>query len=249
MAAISDLLALSKLGDVDTARTLALIGPLGRDPAPRMLDSSLDFVRLLRVSALSEEGRARWGRLLERTYAAKAKELGWAARPGEDSSVMTTRLRVLSILGIIPGDQAVVPEAQRRAAAWLEDRSTLHPDLASLALPLAARRGDRALFDRLLAAARAEKDRTERERLLGALGAFLDPALSSEALKLVLSPELDLRDSTAILYRTMFQIETWDRGWGVVLEHFDELASRMRDDELTELVGMAGYFCDEARLG
>ena len=47
----------------------------------------------------------------------------------------------------------------------------------------------------------------------------------------------------------MFQIETRDRGWAFLLEHFDELAPRMRDDEATGLVGMAGWLCDEERLG
>jgi hypothetical protein len=47
----------------------------------------------------------------------------------------------------------------------------------------------------------------------------------------------------------MFQLETRERGWEFLLEHFDELASRMRDDELDDLVGAAGWLCDEERLG
>ncbi len=45
------------------------------------------------------------------------------------------------------------------------------------ALRVAARDGDRALFDTVLAQARSTQDTNERVELLSALGAFRDPAL------------------------------------------------------------------------
>ena len=57
-----------------------------------------------------------------------------------------------------------------------------------------------ARFERYLAAAKAARDRTEHQRLLSTLGTFTDPAIAKRSLELVLGHDLDMRDSSGIVY-------------------------------------------------
>jgi alanyl aminopeptidase len=69
-----------------------------------------------------------------------------------------------------------------------------------VALDVAARHGDRALFDRILAAAKKTTDRRDRRRLINALASFEDPALVAESLSLFLRADFDARESGALLF-------------------------------------------------
>ncbi|HSP79635.1 MAG TPA: ERAP1-like C-terminal domain-containing protein, partial [Myxococcaceae bacterium] len=161
------------------------------------------------------------------------------------NQLRTTLLWRAALQGEEPG---LSREAGQLARAWLEDRASVHPEMAWLALRVAARDGDRALFDTVLAQARATEDRNERSRLLSVLGAFREPALSREALALVAGSEFDLRDTKSILLIALFTPETRASAWDFYREHFDTLASRLRSDELGGLIDDAGLLCDERRL-
>jgi hypothetical protein len=116
------------------------------------------------------------------------------------------------------------------------------------ALRTAARHGDATRFDRYLEAARTARDRNDKQRMLGALGAFTDPALVDKGLTIVLGHELDLRDTLGILYGVLARRETRDLGIAFVTAHLDELLARMRDDEVAGLLGrLAELSCDNSR--
>jgi aminopeptidase N len=114
-----------------------------------------------------------------------------------------------------------------------------------MALHSAARNGDRALFDTVLAQARAATDRNERSRLLATLGAFSDPALVKEALALVEGSEFDVRDTRSILGMAFYASESRPLAWDFYRRHFDTLAGKLRSDELVGLIEMVGDLCDE----
>jgi len=59
------------------------------------------------------------------------KRIGWDAKPGDSHSTLLLRTLLLSSLGHF-GDEEVVGEARRRLAVFLDDRTSLVPDLRSL---------------------------------------------------------------------------------------------------------------------
>ena len=110
---------------------------------------------------------------------------------------------------------------------------------------MTARQADRALFDTVVAQARAAKTSEQRAELLSVLGMVRDPALVTQALALVVDKEFDLRDSSSILRLSLSNPYARDQAWAFYQAHFDELAPRMRSDELGHLIGDVRVFCDE----
>ncbi len=145
------------------------------------------------------------------------------------------------------GDRQLRAQAARLARAWLADRSGIEDDMVDLVLASAVRDGDAALFDRILAAARGEKDRLRQTRLLFALGGFRDPALLTRALELVIGKQFDFRESRGILRRALQQRETREQAWKFVQGHIDQLLGGMRTDEASWFVHGTGVFCDASR--
>ena len=108
-------------------------------------------------------------------------------------------------------------------------------------------RGGAARFEQLLEAARKARDRTEKRRLLEALGGFRDPQLAKRAFELVRSKEFDLRDAAPIIYGLLAGHETHATALELVKIHIDELLGRMRDDEASWFLGaLAESPCDAA---
>jgi hypothetical protein len=144
-------------------------------------------------------------------------------------------------------DAALARRATELVDRWLAERKGIDDDLVGAALHTAAARGDRARFDRTLAAARSARDRAEQQRILSSLGAFRDPPLTRLALELVRGTELDLRDTLGIFYSVLFRRETRALGLEFVTANIDGMLGRMRDDEASWFLGaLAGGFCSAA---
>jgi glyoxylase-like metal-dependent hydrolase (beta-lactamase superfamily II) len=74
-------------------------------------------------------------------------------------------------------DPALMAEARRLAEGWLNDRKGVDPDMLGSVLGTAAKKGDRALFDRMLGELKKVEDRSQRRMLIAALGSFDDPKI------------------------------------------------------------------------
>ena len=131
------------------------------------------------------------------------------------------------------------------ARRWLDDPNAIDPDMLSVALEAAARNGDRALFERFRDEARASKDRLRRQRLLGAIGAFRDPAIAQDAFKLALDDALDPRESLSAVFGTGGGEPRIRRlSYEFLKAHLDPIVARLPREILGYLPFAAGGFCD-----
>ena len=176
VALTRDLGALVASGDVAAADVLSLVPLLARDPDRQEVGASArilsDLEPLVPDSVLS-----RFRLVVRDAYGERARSLGWSTRPGDDEE---TRLLRRTVVGIVVGlgrDPELALEAVGVVGRWLDDASTLDPELVPTALAAATGAGDRALFERLRDAAVRTTDRDQRERLLRGLGAVSEPGL------------------------------------------------------------------------
>ena len=143
-------------------------------------------------------------------------------------------------------DERLQKEAQKLALAWLADCKGIDPSMVDAVLAVAAHRGDRALFDRMLAAMKGEQDRNERVRLVHALGEFDDPDISRAALDLIATGVVYIRDARGMVTEILRGRRTRDMGYAWIKEHFDQVAANMRDDEVTgSIAGASGGYASE----
>jgi len=178
----------------------------------------------------------------------RARSLGWLPRPDDDDETRALRRQLLPLVAG-PGEEAVLAgEAQALARRWLNDRRQVPAEVAWPALSAAARRADRTLFDRIVAEAARTTDRTEKGRLLAALGNVEDPELARAALALLLAPGHDRRDTSPILDRMLSGRATRRLAWSFLVANWGTLAPTLRADEATWLITTAASVaCEPGR--
>ena len=244
MMLAEDLSAAVSRDELARDQLLALVPLIAADPDDKVARSALaaaDLPMRGLDDAMYRAARA-W---YHRTFAARARRLGWQRRATDSDELHELRQAIVPL--VAQDDPALTAEAARLADRWLADRSGIADDMVGAVLSVAARHGDAARFDRYFAAARSARDRTEHARLLGTLGTFTDPALATRALDVVLGRD-DLRDSLRIIYGVLGRRETRDIGLAFLDAHIDELLPRMRNDEASGfLAALADGFCDAER--
>lgn len=243
-AIVGDLDALSRAG----VRRLDEILPQLQDYATRR---SRDVVQgvIWALAGLrplvADELRPAWERFIARAFSPWARELGLAARPRDDDDLLRLRPAVLDILTADGHDAALMDEAKQLALRWLADRSAVDGTMSEAVLQAAARRGDRTLFDRLVAAIPGA-DRRERRSIYVALGSFGDGDLARAALALMLDPAQDFRESSQIAWT----LSNTPRGSALVhafaKANFAALEARAPRDAPASWPRWAGGLCDES---
>jgi puromycin-sensitive aminopeptidase len=222
--------ALVRAGHSSMTSLLDLLASLGteRDPdvlvaARRPLETMAK--RLAPDTAPEVEQRLRaW---IEVYYGGQVDELGWDPDPGEDDETRLRRAVLLSIVGDIGRASAVLVEADRRCRRYLDDRSSLDPNLADTVVTMAASRGDSELYDAYLGAMRSASTPQEHRRFLLALGDFPGRAQVDRSLTLVLSEEVATQDVVFLMLRLFANRQARERAWAFTKRRWSALRRRM----------------------
>jgi aminopeptidase N len=245
MMLVEDLRAQVARDELALDKLLELVPVIAADPDDKVARSALSAASLP-MRGLDDAMYLAAKRWYLKAFGTRARQLGWMRGPKDSDELHELRQAIVPL--VANEDPPLSAEATRLADRWLSDRTGISDDLAWQALTVAAHHGDAARFERYLAAAKAARDRSEHQRLLGTLGTFTDPAIANRALALVLGHEFDLRDSIEIVGDVIGRRETRDLGIAFVKQHLDALLARMRDDEAAVfLSSLAGVFCDVDR--
>jgi alanyl aminopeptidase len=135
------------------------------------------------------------------------------------------------------------------AREWLATRRGVDSNMLDSTLQVAAEFGNRELFDSLRAAIIAERDHHLQEVLLDALGSFRNPELARAALDLLLSNDIDIRESFyPLLFGPTSFLDTRDVPFEFVKQHLNALVKRLPrevgEDYAAMLPGVGNTFCD-----
>ncbi|QSQ23529.1 M1 family metallopeptidase [Pyxidicoccus parkwayensis] len=241
---MDDAQALVASGDLDVAQALTLATKLLRPEDPDLVEAAVGVVGSVRDEFVPDALLPHRARFVRGLFGPMARRLGFVSRPGESEDLRMLRPSLVWLVANVGQDAVLRAEARKLALRWLEDRSVLSPDAASAVLGTAASGGDAALHQRLLQALRATRNERERELLIGALGAFRDPALSRASLELMLAPDVDAREALPILFNQLSEPPTRVGAFGFLREHFEPLRQRLPRDVSMWLLASGGFFCD-----
>jgi alanyl aminopeptidase len=241
---LSDVAALARSGDVSMATALALVPAFANDPDRPVVEAVQRIAAAPRDFLVTDTMRPRYRRFVSEVFGARARALGWKAKPGEDEDTQLLRATLVPFVANEGDEPALVAEANRLAKAWLKDRSAVDPLMVSDVLDVAARHGDMELFQSFLAEARKATDRRDRTRLLGALGLFRDPSVVLAALRVTLADEFDARESLVILREVASNRETRPEAWAFLKANFDRLTARLPRESPARFPSMAAGFSD-----
>ena len=240
-----DVDASAHAGLSDYGRAFELMGKLAGDKERHVVAALVPELMVAR-EMVTPELAPRYAAFVRKTFGARARALGFAEKKHESIDATILRPQLLRVVGDEGGDTAVRAEAQKLALRWLSDHAVASPELASVALRLAALDGDAALYDKYLAAAKAEKSRLDRQRILDAMGAFRDPELIKRGFQIYLGDELDPRETYTLVAGPSSFAGTRELSFGFAQKNFDAIIAKMPRDFGGIVPRLGAGFCDEA---
>jgi alanyl aminopeptidase len=249
VAAMGDVDALTGMGEIKSADALALAVKFASDPVRQVVESSRDIISGINDNMVPKELRPNYDRLIDRTFGARAHELGWKAKAGEDAETRLLRSSIVPLVAQWGSDGSLAAEARRLAALWLTDRTALDADIAGWVLDVAARTGDETFYKQLLAGLARTQDRHQRDLILRAMGSFSDPRIARASMELVLKPDFDLREAAGLLLGPGHYPETRYLPFEFVKANFDAIAAKIPAGSTfgfgDSLPFVGSNFCDE----
>lgn len=200
---------------------------------------------------VTDAARPALSRLTRDLMTPAARRLGWSppARPSRESDDdKLLRELLLVTLGNLGDDPAVLAEARARATAWLERPGAVPADTARVALPLAARKGNAALFERLLAVLKSAATPEIRLLALSGLCGFEDPTLVRRTLDLTLDGTIRAQDLRYVFPPLTQRRATRDTTFAWIEAHFDEVTPKMPSSQVSRFIRLGGALCDAERM-
>jgi len=220
---------------------------LARDGNRHVVQAGAGMLGWLRDGEMfAERLRPKYAKLVRDVFGKRARALGWAPRKDDDEDTRILRGALVPLVADQGEDRVLSSEAVRLADAWTKDHRAIDPELVNAVLAIAAKRGDRALFDRWHELARGEKDSSVRQRLLGAMGGFSDPDIIRAAYAIILTDEFDARESARLLFGAMRTPRTARLAYAFVKENYDALSRRVPRDWAAGFPFAGTATCDES---
>ncbi len=248
--------ALVSAGRHSVADFLTLAGGFGQERTSGMLAQIVGRLEFIHDHVVTDGTQARFSAWVRTLLKPLFADLGVAPVNSIDADAddrRALRAVVIGALGGIGDDPDVVAAARaaldRALASPLAPSERLDPTTAAAIVRVAARHGDRTLYDALIAAAERATVPDEHYRYLYAATAFEDPALSQRALEYSLAPDIRRQDTALYLTRFLGNPAVNVRAWSFVKEHWSDLQPKLTvsfgDVRIVEALGS---FCTvEAR--
>jgi aminopeptidase N/puromycin-sensitive aminopeptidase len=170
--------------------------------------------------------------------------------PQTDDSPSKRELRA-TLFGLVGGlgkDPDAIAEARSITERSISDPSSVDPTLANVALSIAARNGDEALFNQLLEVSKSASNPQQRSSALRALFLFRDPVLEKRALDYAVSGQVRNQDATSFIATELIVRDTQDFAWQYVQDHWEKVSAQFTTFGGANVVAGTGGFCSADRI-
>jgi len=245
---ISNAWAAVRAGQLSVAAFVELCLRFQNDGSRLVWTEMLEALRSIDRSLVTNDARPAFARFVRALCGLAARRLGWRAGETQSDDERFMREAILITLGDLGQDDATLAEAGRRAREWLDAPAAGNADLARIALPLAAKRGDAALFDRLRGVVLRPPTPEVRVLALAGLAGFDDPALIERTLGLVLDGTIKAQDLRYLFPWIGLRPAGRDVVSAWIERHFDELARLFPAFIIGRLVRPVSALCDAPRV-
>jgi puromycin-sensitive aminopeptidase len=213
-----DLVVLLK-DETDPDVWAAVLGPLG------LLDR-----------IINDDDRPDLQAFVRRVVGPAFERLSWDPSPGESERAGTLRGRLLLAVGTLGADPRVQAEAALRHAAYLEDPTSLPPDLVTPTVTVVAYAGGGGEFDTMLQQFRTATTPQNEMRYLFSLAAPQVPDLLRRALDLSLTSEVRTQDAPYLIGAVLASRAGRWLGWAFLEEHWETIISRFPENTVPRMI-------------
>ena len=190
--------ALTDAGKLAVADSLALVEKFHAGPEGDVVQNAITLALGPHDTLVPEDLIPNYQRFLLKNFQQQASQLGWPPQQGEIYDTRMLRPRLVFTAAAYGGDPKLAAEGKALAAKWLDNHSTVAPETLSVVMGTGAFYGDKALFDRYLAAFRKTEDKQIRGSLLFAMTMFRDPAAIEAGMNALLTGDIPFIEELAV---------------------------------------------------
>ncbi len=245
----SDAYALAKSGRIPASVYLNLVEAYTEETDPSVAGDLAASLNALDNLLSDEPFHAAYRAFGRSVFAPIGERVGWDERPGEGHRQALLRATALSQLGRF-ADADTLDEARRRFDGYASDASSLPADLRGVTFAMAAKRGDRSLYDAMWDMEKAATLQEEKSRLRGALCSFERRDLLEETLARSLDDEhVRSQDTIGVMVSVASNRSGRDLAWDFLRENWAEFDRRYGEGgfAIMRLVSIFSLFTTEER--
>jgi puromycin-sensitive aminopeptidase len=206
-----------------------LITPMAGETDPSVWSAMAAPLGLLR-RMLPEEQRAGLQAFVRRLARPAFERVGWEAQPGEPEKTATLRGLLVLALGVTAEDDEVRNRAVELHASYLEDRTSVDPDLVEAVTYISARNGGEAEYQHFLDRFREPATPQEQVRYLYGLGRFRNEGLLRRTLDMAVSGEVRTQNAPYLISQVLDNPNGGSLAWDFVEQHWDDLLERFPEN-------------------
>ncbi len=248
---LNDLQSLADAGEIAPSRALAAVPAFAQAPEREIVAQAQQLVAGTKPF-LDPALHANYARFIREVFGERAERLGWSAAPGDDAETRLLRAGLVPFVAGQGEDPALTARARKLADGWLATGQGVDSDMRSGVLATAARFGDRAYFDGLVAGLEKTTDRQLRRSMIEALGSFRDPKLVRASLDLMLHSRIDMRETAFLLFGPLGDRATDRMPFEFVKANYDAIVAKAPSGggfEFGAVLPVSGRaLCDESSL-
>ena len=239
----NDAYSLSKAGLLPVTQFLSLAGAYKSESDASVWSDLASNLKELETLISDEDFYNRYRTFAKDLFHTTAQRIGWIPKTGEGHLDALLRSTVLSQAGNY-GDTAILEEAKSLFKTYLDDPSSLHPDLRGLVYSLVAQSGDQSTYDQLWSLETTSELQEEKIRLLISLARFTNPNLLKDLLRRSLTEAVRSQDTITLVSAVAANLQGRNIAWEFVKDNWDEFDQRYGGGGfgLMRLVAITGSF-------
>jgi puromycin-sensitive aminopeptidase len=180
--------------------------------------------------------RQRYQAILRELYGPALARLGWEPRPDDASRTLELRGLLIRSLAIAGQDQDALAACRDLHATYLEDRSSVEPNIAAAVAAAVASAGSRADYtafvDRFKHAATPQEER----RYQTLLAAFPGVEEMASTLAMTLNGEVRTQDAPYLVAQCMRNREQGVQAWRFVVDHWEQMLDTYPDNAIVRML-------------
>ncbi len=243
----NDIWASVRVGREPVGDYLAFAQGVQSDSSRAVMEDLLGRLNYIGKYLVSESDRESYRSWLRQYLAPRMKEVGWEPKPGESDEQRILRQRLFTALGYDARDPETLAEARKLADQALADPSSVDPELAGAAFPLAALTGGSDFYEKLMDALKNPKSPEDYYTYFFALPQFTDPKLLQRTLDYAISPDVRSQDALQLVTGVLANPAGQQLAWDFIRQHWSDIEKAGGPFASAQVVGATSTFCD-ARL-
>ena len=243
---LDDASAQAAVSRLSAAGFLLLASRMSGDPSAAVMGNLSGQLQFISDFLVDDSDRPQFEGWIRATFSPVAEKIGWTPNSGDSDETRARRATMVTILGLLGNDPKAIQFSRETVDDALKGKA-VDGTLLGSALGVAARYGDAALYNAILA--HFAQVKTPAEFLLygQTLCLFSDPALVTRTLTFAISPEMRTQDAPQVLGTVLANRPSRQVAWDFIRQHWPEVEAKLSNYSEGAIIGATGAFCDAAK--